>query len=105
MGDSKIIIDWYTNNSNLQVISLRHWMIKIRALSIQFQHIKGQHIYRTYNQGVDRLLKEALSLEEGGIYWSQDVAGQQDTFVELKSVLRKNHQWTVYALLFCNFQI
>jgi hypothetical protein len=84
MGDSKIIIDWYTNESNLQVISLQSWMNKIRALSRQFQQIKAQHIYRTYNQVVDRLSKEALSMEEGCIYWSQEVDGQQEIFERIE---------------------
>jgi hypothetical protein len=55
-------------------------MNKIRALSRQFQQIKAQHIYRTYNWVADRLSKEALSMEEGCIYWSQEVDGQQEIF-------------------------
>jgi hypothetical protein len=84
MGDSKIIIDWYTNNSNLQVISLQSWMNKIRALSRQFQQIKAQHIYRTYNRVANRLSKEALSMEEGCIYWSREVDGQQEIFERIE---------------------
>jgi ribonuclease HI len=80
MGDSKVIIDWYTNDNNLQVISLQPWMIKIRALSRQFQQTKAQHIYINYNQVVDRLSKEALSCEEGGIYCTQEAEGQQEIF-------------------------
>jgi len=52
-------------------------MIKIRALSKQFQRIKAQHIYKTYNQVANRLSKEALSLEESNIYCSQEVDGKQ----------------------------
>jgi hypothetical protein len=84
MGDSKVIIDWYTNDNNFQVISLQPWMIKIRALSRHFQQIKAQHIYRTYNQIVDRLSKEALFLEEGGIYCSQVSDGQQEIFERIE---------------------
>jgi ribonuclease HI len=36
VGDSKIIIDWFTNDNNLQVISLQPWMSRIRALSGRF---------------------------------------------------------------------
>jgi hypothetical protein len=30
VGDSKVIIDWFTNDNNLQVASLQPWMEKIR---------------------------------------------------------------------------
>jgi len=60
VGDSKIIIDWFTNDCNLQVISLQPWMSRIRALSGRFDQIKAQHIYRIYNKKVDELSKKSL---------------------------------------------
>jgi hypothetical protein len=44
VGDSKIIIDCFSNDDNLQVISLQSWMDKIRMLSGSFQQLKDQHI-------------------------------------------------------------
>jgi len=55
-------------------------MTKIRAMHKHFQQIKAQHIYRSYNQDVDRLSKEALILDEGGFYYSQVSVGQQESF-------------------------
>ena len=63
LGNAKVIIDWYINDNNLQVISLQSWMTKIRLLHQHFQQIKAHHIYRIYNQDVDRLSKEALILD------------------------------------------
>jgi ribonuclease HI len=68
VGDSKIIIDWFSHENNLQVVSLQPWMTKIRVLSGKFQQLKAQHIYREYNKEVDQLSKQAMQLEEDGIY-------------------------------------
>jgi hypothetical protein len=80
LGDSKVIIDWYINENNLQVIALQAWMTKIREMHKHFQQIKTQHIYRAFNQDVDRLSKEALDLDEGGFYYAQVLDGQQEIF-------------------------
>jgi len=79
-GDSKVIINWFTNYNNIQVISLQPWMTRIRLLSKYFQQIKVQHIYKNYNDVVDRLSKEALLLDEGGIYISKESYGQHEIF-------------------------
>jgi ribonuclease HI len=68
VGDSKIIIDWFSHENNLHVVSLQPWMTKIRLLSEKFQQLKAQHIYREFNKEVDQLSKQALQLEEGVIY-------------------------------------
>jgi ribonuclease HI len=71
VGDSKVIIDWFTNANNLQVVSLQHWMKKIRDLSRNFTQLKAQHIYREYNKEVDLLSKATLTLEEDGLYFAE----------------------------------
>jgi hypothetical protein len=83
VGDSKIIIDWFSNDGNFQLISLQYWMGKIRILSESFQHLKDQHIYREYNQDVDQLSKDALQLKEDGIYFAKVTKGQSNTFERL----------------------
>ena len=93
MGDSKVIINWYTSDNNLQVISLQTWMTKIRELSSIFQQIKAHHIYRTYNQIVDGLSKEALLMDEGGIYCSK-VSDRQQRIFEKIDISRE----------YCNFR-
>jgi hypothetical protein len=80
VGDSKVIIDWFTNDNNLQLISLQPWMTKIRSLNGHFQQIKAQHIYRTYNQDVDRFSKETLLLDEDDIYFSKESEGHHEIF-------------------------
>jgi hypothetical protein len=40
------------------------------VLSGKFQQLKAQHIYREYNKEVDQLSKEALLLDEDGIYYA-----------------------------------
>jgi hypothetical protein len=67
-GDSKIIIDWFNNDNNLQVLSLQPWMEKIRRLSGSFLQLKEHHIYITYKKVVDKMCKEALQMYEEGVF-------------------------------------
>ena len=76
VGDSKVIIDWFTNANNLQVVSLQPWMKKIRDLSRNFTQLKAQHFYREYNKEVDILSKVSLTLEEYGLYFAVVKEGQ-----------------------------
>jgi hypothetical protein len=41
LGDSKVIIDWYINENNLQVIALQPWMTKVREMHKHFQANKS----------------------------------------------------------------
>jgi hypothetical protein len=45
-------------------------MIKNRVLSGKFQQLKAQHIYREYNDEADQLSKQAMQMEEDGIYYA-----------------------------------
>jgi ribonuclease HI len=77
VGDSKVIIDWFTNENDLQVVSLLPWMTRIRVLSGSFIQLKAQHIYRAYNKEVDQLSKTTLLLDEDGIHYA--VGSEGDT--------------------------
>jgi hypothetical protein len=41
-------------------------------LSGKFQQLKAQHIYRVFNKEADQLSKEALALDEDGLYVAGD---------------------------------
>jgi hypothetical protein len=84
VGDSKIIIDWFTNDNNLQVISLQPWMTRIRVLSGRFTQLKAQHIYRAYNKEVDLLSKEALLLDEDGIFYAVGNEGHSTNYERIE---------------------
>jgi ribonuclease HI len=62
VGDSKVIIDWFTNENNLQVVSLHPWMTKIRELSRSFLQLKAQHIYRGLTRKLISFQKQHYSL-------------------------------------------
>jgi ribonuclease HI len=70
VGDSKVIIEWFNNVNELQVISLLPWMRRIKELSGKFSLLKADHIYRAYNRGADLLSKATLELEEEGIFYT-----------------------------------
>jgi len=82
--DSKIIIDWFNNVNNLRVLSLQAWMKIIRTLSEIFLQLKAYHIYRSFNQGANQMSKEALQLEEEGIFFQKY---QRDTQSYMKESL------------------
>jgi ribonuclease HI len=73
VGDSKVIVDWFSFKNNLQVSNLQHWMSKIRQLSGKFHDLKTQHIYRDYNKEVDQLSKKALQLEEVVLFYAKGI--------------------------------
>jgi hypothetical protein len=83
VGDSRVIIDWFSNINDLQVIYLVPWINIIRMMRERFIHLKAQHIYRTYNMEVDQLSKEALLLEEDGIYYAVKSEGESENFERL----------------------
>lgn len=51
-GDSKVIIDWVTNKSCLQVLSMDPKKIKIQELLSDFLQVVIKHTFWEYNQEV-----------------------------------------------------
>jgi ribonuclease HI len=86
VGDSKVIVDWFSFKNNLQVSNLQPWMSKIRQLSGKFQHLKAQHIYREYNKEVDQLSKQALQLEEGVLFYAKGTRIHTERFERMAIV-------------------
>jgi hypothetical protein len=76
-------IDWFSHENNLQVVSLQPWMTKIRVLSRKFQQLKAQHIYREFNKEADQLSKQALLLDDDGIYYAVGTGLQTKRFERL----------------------
>jgi len=54
-GDSKVTIDWINDKSNLNLIYLSNWKVKIRRLRTGFETINFMHIHRQFNKVVDNL--------------------------------------------------
>jgi ribonuclease HI len=86
VGDSKVIVDWFSFKHNLQVITLQPWLTRIRQLSENFQNLKIQHIYREYNREANQLSKQALHLEEGFLYYAKGVGAHVEPFERLTLV-------------------
>jgi hypothetical protein len=53
-------------------------------LSESFDQIKAQHIYMVYNKEVDEMSKEALLLEEDGIFYAEEYDGHTGNFERLE---------------------
>ena len=61
-GDSLVIINWANGSASLSPFDLYHWCRDIRKLCSCFLELSFSHIYREYNQLVDRHSKRALTL-------------------------------------------
>jgi ribonuclease HI len=66
LGDSKVIIDWLNQKTNLHATEIEGWMRRTRSIITDFQDIKFTHIFREYNKEADSLSKQGL-LEQKGI--------------------------------------
>lgn len=62
--DSKMIVNWYNQNSQLNIQILEPWHEIIRQLQEHFEDISVFHEYREFNQPTDLLSKEALEVED-----------------------------------------
>jgi ribonuclease HI len=60
-GDSRVIIDWISNQSQLHSTHLASWMRKVRDLTLCFTDINFRHVPRSHNCAADALSKRALT--------------------------------------------
>lgn len=67
VGNSKVIIDWATWNSNLQVILIEQWDDRVKYLINSFSQISFTHIYKKHNYEADGLSKNAIGNMDGNI--------------------------------------
>jgi hypothetical protein len=80
MGDSKVIIEWLNERSELRVSSLEGWKKRIQIVMNTFESIQFFHIYREFNKEADVLSKKALNEPKGYIMlhlWTEGVEGQR----------------------------
>ena len=66
--DSKVLIDWDSNDNNVNIIPILTWMKNIILLISKFKDIYFSHVYRKKNQLADSLSKKVLQVEEGFIF-------------------------------------
>jgi len=64
-GDSKVIVDWFNGEVNLNVLILQDWKNRILSLRTNFSLVKYFHIHREYNTQADSLSKQGLSGQLG----------------------------------------
>ena len=75
-GDSSVIINWFNRRSSLSSLALDGWCHNIRDLESCFIQLDAVHIYREYNEMVDCLSKEALSMALGLLQFSEFTEGE-----------------------------
>jgi len=61
LGDSNIVIEWLNKRGAIQYITLESWKERIIDTLTRFRNILFAHIYREWNQEVDRLSKPSLT--------------------------------------------
>jgi ribonuclease HI len=65
LGDSRVVIDWINQKSNLRSVHIEGWKLKTQALSKHFTDIRFHHFSRSFNNEADALSKKALNAEAG----------------------------------------
>jgi hypothetical protein len=80
LRDSKVIIDWLNNKSDLRVSSIEGWKQRIKMLRRKFLATNFFHIYREFNKEADEQSKKSLLKPKGYILlhkWSSGLEGQR----------------------------
>jgi ribonuclease HI len=65
LGDSKLVLDWINQISELNSVHLEGWKLKTRMLAIFFSDIQFCHVPRAHNGAADALSKTALNAVVG----------------------------------------
>ena len=74
-GDSLVIISWLNRSLALDVPSLMHWCKDIRNLLHLAPQVIFKHIFREHNSLADGLSKQALNLDMGHGFFSENLDG------------------------------
>jgi hypothetical protein len=64
MGDSKLLVDWANGGSHIENPVLSTVMNRVSEVRMKLLEISFSRIYRQFNEKMNRLSKEALSLQE-----------------------------------------
>ena len=62
-GDSKIVIDWENEQTNIRAPQLEHLLIEIQSLKSSIRRIYFGHVYCELNVEADSLSKQALAYQ------------------------------------------
>jgi len=57
LGDSKVIIDWLNQKTNLHATEIEGWLHRTKSIISDFQENRYTHILREYNKEADILSK------------------------------------------------
>ena len=85
VGDSQVIIGWEKGVWIFHSLILDQWKMKVKRLISMFNGVSFQHIYREYNDVVDRLTNVGIGNIDGFIHFeawlnsSLSRAGRLDT--------------------------
>ena len=75
-GDSSVIINWFNKRSLFSSLALDGWCHNIQDLESCFIQLDDVHIYREYNEMVDGLSKEALTMASSLLQFSEFTEGE-----------------------------
>ena len=74
-GDSKVIISWLNRSAALDVPTLMHWCKDIRDMLHLAPQVIFKHIFREHNSLADGLSKQALKLDMGHGFFTENLDG------------------------------
>ena len=76
VGDSRVVIDWISGCSKLNVFLLSYWKSIILNLKNSFPSICFSHIYREFNTEAYEPLKKSLGPLEDFIFYEEILDGE-----------------------------
>ena len=71
VGDSRVIINWISGKSKLDILHLSHWKKRILELKDSFALISFSHIFIEFITVAHALPKEVVGLMEGIIHFEE----------------------------------
>ena len=74
-GDSKVIISWLNKSTALDVPTLMHWCKDIRDMLHLAPQVIFKHIFHEHNSLADGLSKQALKLDMGHGFFTENLDG------------------------------
>lgn len=74
-GDSLCVIEWAKGRADLNILLLKLWLSRVRALINKLPNLSFSHLYRCFNEEEDKLSKTSLGDMDGLFHCKEFVDG------------------------------
>jgi len=71
VGDSKVVLDWFVGNLQLNALNPQPWMKTILYIKHSFSWLQCFHVHRQFNALTDSLSKSALGCPTSFLFYEE----------------------------------